>query len=94
MNLFVLVTVRLASTSHLILFESVAVACDVPPYPFLELLQSHLRLNSASAQWAAAFHPPGAPYEVSHSGLLEPRGTSTVRKEPGVLDKTTWSVMP
>jgi hypothetical protein len=30
----------------------------------------------------------------SHSGLLEPRGTSTVRKAPGVRDKTTWSVMP
>jgi len=30
----------------------------------------------------------------SHSGLLEPRGTSTVLKAPGVLDITTWSVMP
>src|SRR5215470_9444218 len=30
----------------------------------------------------------------SDSGLLEARGTSTVRKEPGVLDKTTWSVKP
>jgi len=35
-----------------------------------------------------------APYEASHSGLLEPRGTSTVRKAPGVRDKTTWSVNP
>jgi hypothetical protein len=26
--------------------------------------------------------------------LLEPRGTSTVRKEPGVRDMTTWSVSP
>src|SRR5258708_39031892 len=32
--------------------------------------------------------------QASHSGLLEPRGTSTVRKAPGVRDKTTWSVMP
>jgi hypothetical protein len=30
----------------------------------------------------------------SHSGLLEPRGAITVRKEPGVRDRTTWSVMP
>ena len=30
----------------------------------------------------------------SHSGLLELRGTSTVRKDPGVRDITTWSVMP
>jgi len=30
----------------------------------------------------------------NHSGLLEPRGTSTVRKEPGVRDMTTWSVSP
>ena len=30
----------------------------------------------------------------SHSGLLEPRGSSTVRKNPGVLGKTTWSVIP
>src|SRR5277367_2004647 len=32
--------------------------------------------------------------QVSHSGLLEPRGASTVRKAPGVRDKTTWSVKP
>jgi hypothetical protein len=31
---------------------------------------------------------------ASHSGLLEPRGTSTVLKEPGVRDMTTWSVSP
>jgi hypothetical protein len=31
---------------------------------------------------------------ASHSGLLEPRGTSTVRKAPGVRDSTTWSVNP
>jgi DNA-binding transcriptional LysR family regulator len=30
----------------------------------------------------------------NHSGLLEPRGTSTVRKEPRVRDMTTWSVSP
>ena len=30
----------------------------------------------------------------NHSGLLEPRGTSTVRKDPGVRDMTTWSVSP
>ena len=30
----------------------------------------------------------------SHSGLLEPRGTSTVRKAPGVRDITIWSVIP
>jgi hypothetical protein len=36
----------------------------------------------------------GHPHRVSHSGLLEPRGTSTVLKDPGVFDKTTWSVMP
>ena len=35
-----------------------------------------------------------APQEASHSGLLEPRGSSTVRKEPGVLDRTTLSVKP
>ena len=35
-----------------------------------------------------------ATQKASHSGLLEPLGSSTVRKEPGVLDKTTWSVMP
>jgi hypothetical protein len=34
------------------------------------------------------------PHCVSHSGLLEPRGTSTVLKDPGVFDRTTWSVMP
>src|SRR5262245_24997054 len=34
-------------------------------------------------------------YLVSnHSGFDEPRGTSTVRKEPGERDKTTWSVRP
>jgi hypothetical protein len=33
-------------------------------------------------------------HRVSHSGLLEPRGTSTVLKAPGVFDNTTWSVMP
>jgi hypothetical protein len=33
-------------------------------------------------------------HRVSHSGLLEPRGTSTVLKDPGVFDRTTWSVMP
>jgi hypothetical protein len=32
--------------------------------------------------------------QPSHSGLLEPRGTSTVRKSPGVRDRTTWSVKP
>jgi hypothetical protein len=26
--------------------------------------------------------------------LLEPRGASTVLKEPGVCDRTTWSVIP
>ena len=31
---------------------------------------------------------------ASHWGLLEPRGTSTVLKEPGVRDMTTWSVSP
>ena len=31
---------------------------------------------------------------ASHSGLLEPRGTSTVLKEPGVRDITIWSVIP
>jgi hypothetical protein len=36
----------------------------------------------------------GHPYRVSHSSLLEPRGTSTVLKDPGVFDRTTWSVMP
>lgn len=35
-----------------------------------------------------------APQEASHSGLLEPRGSSAVRKEPGVLDRTTLSVRP
>ncbi len=35
-----------------------------------------------------------APQEASHSGLLEPRGSRTVRKAPGVRDKTTWSVRP
>jgi hypothetical protein len=30
----------------------------------------------------------------SHSGFEEPRGTSTVRNEPGVLDITTCSVKP
>jgi hypothetical protein len=30
----------------------------------------------------------------SHSGFEEPRGTSTVRNEPGVLDITTCSVIP
>src|SRR5215469_2148212 len=34
------------------------------------------------------------PYRASHLGVLEPRGASTVWNEPGVLDKTTWSVMP
>ena len=31
---------------------------------------------------------------ASHSGLLEPRGTSTVLNEPGVRDMTIWSVIP
>src|ERR1700722_19758672 len=35
-----------------------------------------------------------APPQASHSGLLEPRGTNTVRNAPGVRDKTTWSVKP
>jgi hypothetical protein len=30
----------------------------------------------------------------SHSALEEPRGTSTVRNEPGVRDITTCSVIP
>jgi len=30
----------------------------------------------------------------SHSGLLEPRGASTVRNPPGVRDMTIWSVIP
>src|SRR5262249_55862337 len=30
----------------------------------------------------------------SHSGLLEPRGTSTVLKESGVRDRIPWSVIP
>ena len=30
----------------------------------------------------------------SHSGLLEPFGTSTVLKAPGVFDRMPWSVMP
>src|SRR6266481_10052249 len=30
----------------------------------------------------------------SHSGLLEPRGTRTVRNAPGVRDNTIWSVIP
>ena len=30
----------------------------------------------------------------SHSGRLAPRGTSTSRNLPGVLDITTWSVTP
>jgi hypothetical protein len=34
------------------------------------------------------------PHRASHSGLLEPRGTRTVLKDPGVFDRTTWSVMP
>ncbi|SMG52619.1 hypothetical protein [Paraburkholderia susongensis] len=33
-------------------------------------------------------------HRANHSGLLEPRGTCTVLKAPGVFDKTTWSVMP
>src|SRR6185295_1210320 len=33
-------------------------------------------------------------FASSHSGFDEPRGSSTVRKAPGVRDKTTWSVMP
>jgi hypothetical protein len=36
----------------------------------------------------------GNPQHASHSGSLDPRGTSTVLKEPGVLDRTTWSVIP
>jgi hypothetical protein len=35
-----------------------------------------------------------APQKASHTGLLEPRGSSTVRKAPGVRDKTSWSVKP
>jgi hypothetical protein len=34
------------------------------------------------------------PQRASHSGLLEPRGSSTVQKAPGVLDRTTLSVKP
>ena len=30
----------------------------------------------------------------NHSGLLEPRGTSTVLKESGVRDRIPWSVIP
>jgi hypothetical protein len=36
----------------------------------------------------------GAAQCASHSGLLEPRGISTVLKDPGVRDITTWSVIP
>src|SRR5262245_16119759 len=42
-------------------------------------------------------HPKAArthPQHASHSGLLEPRGTSTVLKDPGVRDMNTWSVNP
>jgi hypothetical protein len=35
-----------------------------------------------------------SPDFYSHSGFEEPRGTSTVRNEPGVLDITTCSVIP
>jgi len=31
---------------------------------------------------------------VSHSALLEPRGTRDTVKNPGVPDVTTWSVTP
>ena len=36
----------------------------------------------------------GSAHAPSHAGLLEPRGTSTVLKDPGVRDRSTWSVMP
>lgn len=39
-------------------------------------------------------NPPKDTHAASHSGLLEPRGTSTVRKDPGVAAMTTWSVSP
>jgi hypothetical protein len=34
------------------------------------------------------------PYDSNHSGLEEPRGTRTVRNEPGVPDICTCSVIP
>jgi len=39
-------------------------------------------------------HRNNNPHRTSHSGLLEPLGTSTVLKEPGVRDITIWSVIP
>jgi DNA-binding NarL/FixJ family response regulator len=52
---------------------------------------SRRSMNPDATQSSTARIQPPQP---SHSGLLEPRGTSTVRKAPGVRDKTTWSVMP
>ena len=58
-----------------------------------------------TTSWLTSFglfvvHGPATPFRhwrsqrTSHSGLLEPRGTSTVLNEPGVRDRTTWSVIP
>jgi hypothetical protein len=59
----------------------------------LELRATHLRCTRPNC---AGDHGPRrirSPHS-SHSGLLEPRGTSTVVKDPGVRDMTTWSVIP
>src|SRR5215471_9083131 len=51
------------------------------------------RSCSLSLTVSASFCRKRCSQRSSHSGLLEPRGTSTVLKEPGVRDRT-FSVIP
>ena len=46
------------------------------------------------ARYRSGFHHVETLQTYSHSGFEEPRGTSTVRNEPGVLDITICSVIP
>jgi hypothetical protein len=68
---------------------------DREPAPWRVQIERHFQTENAVALLVDfAKEQIGHPHRVSHSGLLEPRGTSTVLKDPGVFDKTTWSVIP
>jgi hypothetical protein len=59
------------------------------------MLQKIFRfLGDAKEVHLVRLHYAWVIHDSSHSGLLEPCGTSTVRKAPGVRDMTTWSVIP
>src|SRR5262249_54061286 len=62
--------------------------------PFVRKHRIHESPSCSLSSSASATPVSGAVlHRTSHSGLLEPRGTSTVLKEAGVFDRTIWSVI-